>query len=139
MWTSPCAITHGHFCSKMMSNFSLQFFSLQFFSLHFGDKTFWWVRRENTWVPKFIFLPPHPTEHTPKSFPSYFLSKVFHPPYSTSKQTHPTTHPFLPPKSKPKTQILPLLPLPPRIAATTGHHHCISWFSSPYYATHSLH
>ena len=28
-------IVHGHFRSKMMHNFSLQFF------LHFGEKTFW--------------------------------------------------------------------------------------------------
>ena len=74
-------IVHGHFHSKMMHNFSLQFF------LHFGVKTFWWARGENTWVLPFIFLPSHPTKHTQKSFPFHFLSEVFHPSYFTSKQT----------------------------------------------------
>ena len=46
------------------------------------------VQRENTYIPPFIFLSPHPTKHTPKSFHSYFLSKIFHLPYFTSKQTH---------------------------------------------------
>ena len=71
------------FCPKMMSNFSPKFF------LHFGERTFWWARRDNIWVPPFIFLPPHPTKHTPKSFHSHFLSKIFHLSYFTSKQTHP--------------------------------------------------
>ena len=50
------------------------------FSLYFGKKTFWWARGENIWTPLFIFIPPHPTKHTQKSFLSYFLSKIFHPP-----------------------------------------------------------
>ena len=49
---------HGHFCPLRSLVFSLQF------SLHFGEKTFWWVRRENTCTLQFIFLPPHPTKHT---------------------------------------------------------------------------
>ena len=77
-WTSQCATVHRHFCPKIMFNFSL----------HFGDKTFWWVRGENTWVLLFIFLPLHLTKHTPKSFLLYFLSKVFHLFHFTSKQTH---------------------------------------------------
>ena len=36
----------------------------------------------------------------------------------TSPSPKPKTHSFLPPKSKPKTQILPSSPLPPQIAAT---------------------
>ena len=56
----------------------------------------------------------------------------------TSPSPKPKTHHFLPPKSKPKAQILPLSPPPPWIAATTNHHHCIFWFSSLYYVTHSL-
>ena len=32
---SPSPMAHGHFCSKMMPNFSLQF------SFYFGEKTFW--------------------------------------------------------------------------------------------------
>ena len=81
-------IIHGHFCSNVMPNFSLQF------SLHFGEKTFWWVKRENIWTSPFIFLPLHPTKHTLKSFHFHFLSKVFHLPYFTSKQTHPKTQMF---------------------------------------------
>ena len=46
------------------------------------ERTFWWVRGENTLSLLFIFLPLHSTKHTPKNFPSYFLFKV------TSKQTH---------------------------------------------------
>ena len=49
---------------------------------NFGEKTFWWARGEKTRALPFIFFPPHPIKHTPKSFPSYFLSKVFHPLYS---------------------------------------------------------
>ena len=66
--------------STKMSNFSLQF------SLHFWEKIFAWG--ENIQVQPFIFLPLHLTKHTPKSFHFYFLSKVFHPSYFTSKQTH---------------------------------------------------
>ena len=36
----------------------------------------------------FSFLPIQPNT-LPKSFPSYFFSKIFHLPYFTSKQTHP--------------------------------------------------
>ena len=39
----------------------------------------------NTQVSLFIFLPLHQTKHTLKSFRSYFLFKVFHPPYFTFK------------------------------------------------------
>ena len=35
----------------------------------------------------FPLLPP--TKHPSKKFPSHFLSRVFHPLYFTSKQTHP--------------------------------------------------
>ena len=37
-----CASIHGHF--RQLSNL---IFSLKF-SLHFGEKTFWWVQKENT-------------------------------------------------------------------------------------------
>ena len=67
---SPCATVHGHFRPKMMPNFSLQF------SSHFEKKTFWWAYSVNTAAPQFIFLPPHPTQHTPKkNFLSIFSSK----------------------------------------------------------------
>ena len=73
----------GIFVQKWCPIFFLEF------SLYFGEKSFWWVRGENTWISLLIFLPPHLTKHTSKSFPSHFLSKIFHPPYFTSKQTHP--------------------------------------------------
>ena len=38
------------------------------FSLHLEEKTFWWIRRENTCNPQFIFLSPHLTKHTSKKF-----------------------------------------------------------------------
>ena len=58
------------------------------FSLHFGEKTFWWARRENIWALLIFSLPSlQPNTHQ-KSFPSRFLSKIFHPPYFISKQTH---------------------------------------------------
>ena len=41
------------------------------------------------WAPQFIFLSPRQPNTLQKSFSSYFLSKVFHPPYFTSKQTYP--------------------------------------------------
>ena len=78
-----CASIHGHF--RQLSNL---IFSLKF-SLHFGEKTFWWAQGEDTQAPSFIFLPPYPIKHTPKSFSSHFLLKVFHPLYFTSKQTRP--------------------------------------------------
>ena len=51
------------------------------------ERTFSWIQGENILFSPFIFLPLHSTKHTPKSFRSYFLFKVFHPPYFTSKQT----------------------------------------------------
>ena len=48
-----CASIHGHF--RQLSNL---IFSLKF-SLHFGEKTFWWVQKENTQAPLFILLPFH--------------------------------------------------------------------------------
>ena len=80
---SICKCAYGHFCLLNNLIFSLQF------SLHFGEKTFWWAQGEDTQAPSFIFLPPYPIKHTPKSFSSHFLLKVFHPLYFTSKQTRP--------------------------------------------------
>ena len=45
--------------------------------------------------PPFIFLSSHPTKYITKSFPSYFLFKIFHPPYFTSKQTYPKFEPTI--------------------------------------------
>ena len=79
---------------KPMCNYTWAFLSkndVQFFPSVFSP--FW---RENFFMgpgrkhldPTIYFLPPHPTKHTSKSFPSHFFSKVFQPPYFTSKQTH---------------------------------------------------
>ena len=73
-------LAHEHFCSLNNLIFSFQF------SHQFEEKTFQQVRRENTWTPLFIFLPPHPNKYTPKSFHFHFLSKVFHLPYFVFKQ-----------------------------------------------------
>ena len=73
---------YGYFCLLNSFIFSYQF------SFYFREKNFWWVGRENTWTPSFIFLHFYPNKHTQKKFLSYFLSKVFYPPYYTSKQTH---------------------------------------------------
>ena len=54
-------------CTWAFSSIKQPIFSLQF-SPHFGEKTFWWARRENILGPPFIFLPLHPTKHTPKKF-----------------------------------------------------------------------
>ena len=94
-----CATTHGHFCplSSLFSSFN--------FSFHFEEKTFRWAWRENTWALLSIFLPPHPTKHTPKKFffpfsLKSFSSTLFHlqtnTPYESNqieeKKTHTHTH-----------------------------------------------
>ena len=68
-----------------------------------------------------ISLKPKPK--TDNSSKSLFSSHTL-----TSPSPKPKTHPFLPPKSKAKTQILPPPLSPPRIAATTDGYHCIFWF-----------
>ena len=50
-WTSPCAIARGHFCPKIMSNFSLQF------SLHFGENFLVGPKRTPESHNLFSFLP----------------------------------------------------------------------------------
>ena len=64
-WTSPCASahehSHEHFCHLFIKFLPLSFLSIL-------ERTFWWAQRENTSAPLFIFLPPHPTKHTPKKF-----------------------------------------------------------------------
>ena len=80
---------HRHFCPLSSFIFSLQF------SLHFEEKTFWWTQEKNTWAQPLIFLLLHLTKHTQKSLHSHFLSKIFHPPYFTSKQTYPKFEPTI--------------------------------------------
>lgn len=65
----------GHFGQFILASFSSQF------SLHFGEKIFWWARRENTWTPLFIFLPLYPTKHITNFFffPIFFLKLSIHP------------------------------------------------------------
>ena len=74
-----------YFCPLSSFIFSFQF------SPHFGEKTFWWVRGENTEALQFIFFSPTQPNTLQKSLNSYFLFKVFHPPYFTSKQKHPVS------------------------------------------------
>ena len=77
---------HGHFCQSRKNSSLLSFLSI-LERKHFGGS------RKKTPGPHhlFSFLPIQPNTHQ-KSFFSYFLfyflSKVFHPPYFTSKQTH---------------------------------------------------
>ena len=70
--------SHGHFC----------LLSSLIFSSFWRENFLVGPRRKDLALP-FIFLPFHPTKHTQKKISSHFLSKVFHPPYFTSKQTHP--------------------------------------------------
>ena len=71
--------SEGIFVTQQALTFSL------LFSLHFGEKSFcgsrWKMPRPYTKV--FFPLP------TQIHFLSYFLSKIFHPPYFIFKQTHP--------------------------------------------------
>ena len=75
-------VVYGHFC-----HLSIKFLPLNFLSIlerkHFGETG------EKIPEPhQFISLPSlQPNTHQ-KSFSFHFLSKVFHPPYFTSKQTH---------------------------------------------------
>ena len=78
----PYASAHGYFCLLNSFIFFLQF------SLHFREKFFWWAQGENTQISLFIFLPPHPPNTLKKKISFHFFSKVFHPPYFTSKQIH---------------------------------------------------
>ena len=66
-------------------------FLLSFFSLIWGENFLVGQGRKHLTSP-FIFLPPYPTKHISKIFPCHFLSKVFHPPYFTFKQTDPKGH-----------------------------------------------
>ena len=82
-WTSPCASSHEHFC-----HLSIKFLPLGFLSIlereHFGGPG------EKTPGPhQFFSLPSLQPNIHQKSFYSYFLFKIFHPPYFTSKQIHP--------------------------------------------------
>ena len=70
--------SRGHFC----------LLSSLIFSSFWGENFLVGPRRKDLALP-FIFLSFHPTKHTQKKISSHFLSKVFHPPYFTSKQTHP--------------------------------------------------
>ena len=77
---------HGHFCQSRKNSSFLSFLSI-LERKHFGGS------KEKTPRPHhlFSFLPIQPNTHQ-KSFLSYFLfyflSKVFHLPYFTSRQTH---------------------------------------------------
>ena len=78
-----CTHTNGHFCQSRKSSFRLSFlFILKRKSFgRPGEKTLGFHHL-------FSFLSIQPNTFQ-KSFPFYFLSKVFYPPCFTSEQTHP--------------------------------------------------
>ena len=80
---APCVSAYEHFC-----HLSIKFLPLGFLSIlereHFGGPG------EKTPGPhQFFSLPSLQPNIHQKSFYSYFLFKIFHPPYFTSKQIHP--------------------------------------------------
>ena len=78
-WTSPCALAHGYF-----RHLSIKFISLSFFSIL--ERNIWWVWGDNIQAPLiFSSFPSLQPNTRQKSFSSHFFSKVFIPPYFTSK------------------------------------------------------
>ena len=81
-WQRQCASAYKHFRPLNSLILSLQFF------LHFREKLFGGFE-EKTLEPhylfSFLFTQPNTLQ---KRFSSHFLSKIFYPPYFTSKQTH---------------------------------------------------
>ena len=75
-------LAHGYFC-----HLTIKFLPLNFLSIL--EKKYFGGTREKIPEPhQFIsLLSLQPNTHL-KSFSFHFLSKVFHPPYFTSKQTH---------------------------------------------------
>ena len=75
---------HWHFCQSRKNSFPISFLSI------LGRKHFGGLGEIKTPKPYhlFSFLPTQPNTFQ-KNFSSYFISKVFHPPYFPSKQTHP--------------------------------------------------
>ena len=75
---------HWHFCQSRKNSFPISFLSI------LGRKHFGGSGKIKTPKPHhlFSFFPTKPNT-LQKSFSSYFISKVFHPPYFPSKQTHP--------------------------------------------------
>ena len=73
----------GHFC-----HLSIKFLPLSFLSIlerkHFGR-----LEEKTPMVHQIFSLSSLQPNTQKKKFSSYFLSKVFHPPYFTSKQKHP--------------------------------------------------
>ena len=65
-------------CSWVFLLFTYQISSTQF-SPHFGEKTFWWTQRENTWTPPSFSSLSLPVKHFPKCFLSSFslLPKIY--------------------------------------------------------------
>ena len=74
---------YGHFCQSRKNSPLLNFLSIL-------ERKYFGRPKEKTPGPHhlFSFLLTQPNT-LQKGFPSYFLSKIFHPPCFTSKQTHP--------------------------------------------------
>ena len=69
-WQRQCASAYKHFRPLISLILSLQFF------LHFREKTFWWVRRENTLNPTIYFPSSSPNQtHSKKDFLLIFSPK----------------------------------------------------------------
>ena len=81
---------HGHFCLLSSPIFSI------WFSLYFGEKTFWWVRGENTWTHNlFSFLPTQPNTLKnillPIFYQKFFIHHISPPNKHTLKGLGPNT------------------------------------------------
>ena len=72
----------GHFGQILLVSFFPQFF------LYFGEKIFGELAEKTPGLHLLFSFLPTQTNTLQKSFSSYFLFKVFHPLYFTSKQTH---------------------------------------------------
>ena len=59
------------------------------FSFHFGEKSFVSLGEKYLGPTQKFSFPSSQPNNTQIHFLSYFLFKVFHPPYFTSKRTHP--------------------------------------------------
>ena len=72
----------GHFGQILLVSFFPQFF------LYFGEKIFDEPAEKTPRLHLLFSFLPIQTNTLQKSFSSYFLFKVFHPPYFTSTQSH---------------------------------------------------
>ena len=75
-----------YWTNKLMCKYKWTFLSYIYqtpptqFSPHFGERTFWWAQRDNTWTPLSFSSLPLPAKHSPKSSCCcwfFFLSSSF--------------------------------------------------------------